>query len=93
VSPLRAEDLAGLPPAVIAGAGFDPLLDQGEAYARRLLAAGVPVTYRRWDSLASGFTAFTGAVPQAQGACNEIADLVRRSVSTPMSPAAEAAAA
>ena len=78
LSPLAAEDLAGLAPAILVAAGFDPLLDQGEAYARQLKAAGVPVTYRRHDSLAHGFIAFTGAVPAADAACREIAVLVRQ---------------
>jgi acetyl esterase len=77
LSPLRAEDLAGLAPAVVVTAGFDPLLDQGEAYARRLKEAGVPTVYRCYDSLAHGFTAFTGAVPCADVACREVAGLVR----------------
>ncbi|HUZ11434.1 MAG TPA: alpha/beta hydrolase [Caulobacteraceae bacterium] len=76
-SPIRSIDLRGLAPAVIATAGFDPLADQGEAYARRLQAAGVPVTYRCYDALAHGFSAFTGAVPAADAACREIAGLLR----------------
>ena len=75
-APGLAADLAGLPPAVIATAGFDPLVDQGEAYARRLAAAGVSVDYRRYDSLVHGFTAFGGVVPEARRACAEIAALV-----------------
>lgn len=77
LSPLRQPDLRGLAPAVVVAAGFDPLLDQGEAYARRLRAAGVPAAYRCYDALAHGFTAFTGAVPAADLACREIAGLVR----------------
>jgi acetyl esterase/lipase len=77
LSPLRNPDLAGLAPAVIATAGFDPLVDQGEAYARALQAASVPVRYRCYDSLCHAFTAFTGAVPAADAACREIAALVR----------------
>jgi acetyl esterase/lipase len=77
LSPLRQPDLAGLAPAVVVTAGFDPLVDQGEAYARRLKDAGVPVVYRCYDSLAHGFTAFTGAVRAADVACREIAGLVR----------------
>jgi acetyl esterase/lipase len=77
LSPLRAEGVSGLAPAIIVGAGFDPLLDQGEAYALRLQAAGSPVTYRCYDNLAHGFTAFTGAVPAADLACRQIATLVR----------------
>jgi acetyl esterase len=77
LSPLRAADLSGLAPAVVVTAGFDPLLDQGEAYARRLKEAGVPTVYRCYDALAHAFTAFTGAVPAADVACREIAGLVR----------------
>lgn len=77
LSPLRSPDLSGLAPAVVVTAGFDPLLDQGEAYARRLREAGVPVAYRCYDSLAHGFTAFTGAVPCADVAAREVAGLVR----------------
>jgi acetyl esterase/lipase len=77
LSPLREKDLSGLAPAVVVTAGFDPLVDQGEAYAKRLKAAGVPVAYRCYDSLAHGFVAFTGAVPCADVACREVAGLVR----------------
>jgi acetyl esterase len=74
---LRARDLKGLSPAVIVTAGFDPLLDQGESYARRLRKAGVEVSYRCEDHLAHAFTAFTGAVPAADAACRRIATLTR----------------
>lgn len=77
LSPIRESDLSGLAPAVVVTAGFDPLVDQGEAYAKALRAAGVPVAYRCYDSLAHGFTAFTGVVPGADVACREIAGLVR----------------
>ena len=77
LSPLRAPDLSGLAPAIIATAGFDPLCDQGEAYAKALRAAGVPTAYRCYESLSHAFTAFTGAVPGADAACREIAGLVR----------------
>jgi acetyl esterase/lipase len=77
LSPLKAADLAGLAPAVIATAGFDPLVDQGEAYAKRLKEAGVPTLYRCYDNLAHGFASFTGVAPRADTACREIAGLVR----------------
>ncbi|MCA3739647.1 alpha/beta hydrolase [Phenylobacterium sp.] len=83
-APGRTEDLSGLAPAVIATAGFDPLVDQGEAYARRLAAADVPVDYRRYDSLVHGFTAFGGVVPEARRACAEIAGLVAARLSQPL---------
>jgi acetyl esterase/lipase len=80
LSPQASSDLKGLAPAIVVTAGFDPLVDQGEAYAVALKAAGVPVAYRCYDSLAHGFTAFTGAVPAAEVACREIAGLVREAI-------------
>jgi acetyl esterase/lipase len=80
LSPIKSKDLAGLAPAMVVTAGFDPLVDQGEAYARKLRAAGVPVLYRCYDSMAHGFTAFTAAVPKADCACREIAGLMREAI-------------
>ena len=77
LSPLKAADLSGLAPAVIATAGFDPLIDQGAAYVQKLREAGVATTWRSYDSLCHGFASFTGAVPAADAACREIAGLVR----------------
>ena len=77
LSPLRTPDLTGLAPAVVVTAGFDPLLDQGEAYAQRLKAAGVPTVYRCYDSLAHAFLSFTGVVPCADVAAREVAGLMR----------------
>lgn len=78
LSPLKAADLEGLAPALVFTAGFDPLRDQGRIYADRLEAARVNVLYRCFDSLAHGFTAFTGVVPAADAACRHIAaDTVR----------------
>jgi acetyl esterase len=77
LSPIGSKDLSGLAPAVIVTAGFDPLVDQGEAYAKRLRDAKTPVAYRCYDALAHAFVAFTGVVPGADVACREIAGLVR----------------
>ena len=77
LSPALEPRLEGLPPAIIATAGFDPLVDDGAAFAKKLEAAGVPVTFKCYDSLAHGFTAFTGVVPAARTACLEVASMVR----------------
>jgi acetyl esterase len=78
ISPMNADDLSGLAPALVFTAGHDPLVDQGEAYANRLRQAGVSAHYQCYDSLAHGYTAFTGAIPAADRACREIAGLVAR---------------
>jgi acetyl esterase len=76
-SPLLAEDLRGLPPAYVATAGFDPLRDEGERYARRLEAAGVPVTLRRHAGLIHGFVSATGLAASARRAVEEVCSALR----------------
>jgi acetyl esterase len=68
VSVLRADDLAGLPPAYVATAGFDPLRDEGEAYAQRLQEAGVSVTLGRHPGLVHTFINLTAICPSARAA-------------------------
>lgn len=71
VSPLIAEDFKGLPPACVVTAGFDPLLDEGKAYADKLAACGVPVRYRCYDSQLHGFFNMTAISQTARGAIEE----------------------
>lgn len=58
VAPLHAADLSGLSPALVVTAGFDPLRDEGRAYAQALAAAGVPVDRREYGSLVHAFINF-----------------------------------
>jgi acetyl esterase len=72
-SPITAPDLAGLPPALILTAEFDPLRDEAEAYGEQLATAGVPTTVQRWDGLIHGFFGMAGLFDEAQRAFDETA--------------------
>jgi acetyl esterase/lipase len=72
VSMLRAGDLSDLPPAYVATAGFDPLRDEGEAYAARLREAGVRVALRRHPGLIHGFANMTAVSSTAREAMREL---------------------
>ncbi len=76
ISPNQETNLEGLAPAIVVTAGFDPLVDEGDVYARRLEDAGVDVRHKRYDSLIHGFTAFTGVSKACDAACREIAGMV-----------------
>jgi len=77
VSPLRAPDLSGLPPALIVTAEYDPLCDDGEQYGERLREAGVPVKVSRYDGMIHGFYFMAGVLGQAKDVHAEIAAEVR----------------
>lgn len=70
-SPLRASSLTGMPPAFVVVAGYDPLRDEGIAYARRMAAAGVPVRLREYETMIHGFASMIGAVVLAEEAVRE----------------------
>jgi len=72
-SPLDEDDCSGLAPAVVAIAGFDPICDEGEMYANKLKAAGVPVDFKCYESLTHSFTAMSGVLPAAKRAITELA--------------------
>lgn len=67
-SPLKAEHLAGVCPAMVVTAGCDPLRDEGAAYAKRLIDEGVAVAYRNYPGALHGFFNMTRAIPEAQPA-------------------------
>ena len=75
-SPLRAANLAGLPPALILTAECDPLRDEAEAYAARLKAAGVEVLLHRYAGMIHPFFSMSGVIPQAQDAFHAVARTV-----------------
>jgi len=77
-SPLRAGVFHGLPPALVITAELDPLRDEGELYAGKLAAAGVPTELVRYDGMVHGFFGLAGAVDAAVHAQALAADALRR---------------
>lgn len=77
-SPLRAPNVAGVAPAFVLTAGYDPLRDEGEAYAARLRESGVAVQLRRYDDMFHGFFGMASLFPQAKEAVKEVAESLRR---------------
>lgn len=76
-SPLLAPNLAGLPPAFVLTAGYDPLLDEGRAYAERLAREGVVVTYREYPDVIHGFIGMGGVLDSATAAVGECCAALR----------------
>lgn len=77
VSPLLLDDLSGLPPALVVTAGFDPLRDEGDAFAAKLAAAGVQVDHARYDTMIHGFFAMTALLDVAREAMARAGDALR----------------
>ncbi|KAF7726532.1 hypothetical protein EC973_008663 [Apophysomyces ossiformis] len=79
VCPLKAtlDDLKGLPPALVMTAEADVLRDEGEAYARRLVAAGVPATAMRYQGCLHGFMSLSLQVPAAKAGLLQLVSLLK----------------
>lgn len=86
-APIRAESLAGLPPALVITAQYDPLRDDGQGYARRLQAAGVPVTVRNYEGLIHGFWGMGAVFDQTFQARREVAEALRAALAGQVSAA------
>lgn len=76
-SPLRTPDLSGLPRTLVLTAEYDPLRDEGEAFAHRLEEAGVPVTLHRYTGLIHGFIRMAGVIDRSTDAIDEVAAHMR----------------
>ncbi len=79
-APLRADDLSGLPAATIITAQYDPLRDEAEAYAQRLLGAGVKTELIRYSGMIHGFLSFPDAIDVAAAATATVANKLREAL-------------
>ncbi len=82
-APLRSRDLRDLPPAVVITAEFDPLRDEGEAYAARLREAGVAVQLKRYDGMIHGFFGMGNLIDQARTAVDDVASALQSAFAAP----------
>jgi acetyl esterase len=77
-SPIRAETLGALPPALIITAAYDPLCDEGRLYAERLARANVQVDYKCYDDMFHGFCRRFENLPQAETALEQVAAALKK---------------
>lgn len=80
ISPLRALHVARLPPAIIHTAEYDPMRDEGNAYARKLLAAGVSVEHVCHEGMIHNFHAMGAVLPQGRLVLSQIGEQIRRAL-------------
>jgi acetyl esterase len=80
LAPLNAERLDGVAPATVVLAGFDPLYDEGMAFAQRLRTAGVPVEVQDHSHMLHGFVTFTGMIPSTRVALDQAIGALRRAL-------------
>jgi acetyl esterase len=85
--PLRAQDHSGLPPAIVVTAEYDPLRDDGFAYAEALRAAGVPVTHHHYDDVVHAFFAFVNMLTRGNEAVAQVGADIRAAVARQAAPA------
>jgi acetyl esterase len=81
ISPLHAESLTGLPPALVITSEFDILADEGEAYASRLRAAGVRTEYEEFQGMIHGFFQWGGVVAAGRLAMNRVVQFLQHATS------------
>jgi acetyl esterase len=82
ISPLHAPDLQGVAPAVVITAEFDPLRDEGNAYARRLEEAGVPVVHLPYDGMIHAFFGLSGVFDASRDALQRVSAELSRAFGT-----------
>jgi acetyl esterase len=78
--PMRAKDLSNLPPALILTASHDPLRDEGERFANRLLSSGIKVTCTRYDGVTHGFVSFFEALDKGKSGIAQASEALHRAL-------------
>jgi acetyl esterase len=85
--PLRAQDHSGLPPTILVTAEYDPLRDDGFAYAKALQTAGVPVTHHHYDDVVHAFFTLVNMLDRGNEAVAQVGADIRAAVARPAAPA------